>query len=143
MKRDGFALTVTSFASYATVAVEALLSRHPGGVPMIAARHTRRPLVTALLALALFTTDQAVAAQNRPTKPAVATVPAGANDLFVSITGHGFGTTPPGASLVVTVIPITGSPSILTIPSTDAAVQLWMDGQIVVKLPAGNVRRLL
>jgi hypothetical protein len=78
---------------------------------MIAARFTRRFTVTALVALALLAAPPALAATtNRPNKLAVATFPTGMSDLFVSITGRGFGTTPPGASLAVTIMPITGSP---------------------------------
>src|SRR5262249_7437416 len=139
----GLSLTVASLAAYATGRSRPAPITTPGGAPMIAARFTRRPALTGLLALALLAACPALAATtNRPNKPAVATFPAGTSDLFVSITGRGFGTTPPGASLAVTIIPITGSASILSIPSTDPAVQLWMDGQIVVKLPASNVRRL-
>src|SRR5262245_26947147 len=110
---------------------------------MIAARSMCGLSGSALLGLALLITSPALSATtNRPNKPAVATFPVGTSDLFLSVTGRGFGIAPPAASLEITILSTTGSTSLQTIASSDPAVQLWMDGQIVVKLPADNVRRL-
>src|SRR5262249_10194128 len=139
-----FSLTGHVVASYARVAVDPRHHATEEVPPMIAVRSTRRARLAGFVALALLTASPALpAATNRPNKPAVATFPAGTSALFASSPGRGFGAAPPGASLAVTVIPVTGSPGVLSIASTDPAVQLWMDGQIVVKLPASNVRRLL
>ena len=94
-----------------------------------------------LLLLAPPLASLARATANRPNKPAIATIQVGSSDMLVSITGRGFGSPGPLASLRFTITPVTGSTTVVTLASTDPAVLLWHDGQIVAKLPATNVRR--
>ena len=74
---------------------------------------------------------------------AVATIQVGSTDMLVSITGRGFASPGPLAALRFTITPVTGSTSVVPLASTDPAVLLWHDGQIVAKLPAANVRRVV
>ena len=74
-----------------------------------------------------------------PNSPATVTNPVGSTDLFVSVTGQGFGTAGAGSSLALSVVPI-GVPSTeIVIPSTDPRVRLWQDGQVVVQLSTASV----
>jgi hypothetical protein len=105
------------------------------------------PLRSLLLAvgLLLFLSADIATATNRPNKPAIATLPVGTTDMFVSITGQGFGDSRDSASkLEFTITPTTGALTVLTVPSTDmAAIPLWSDAWIVAKLSSTNVRRVL
>jgi hypothetical protein len=82
------------------------------------------------------------AAPYRPVKPALAVLPAGTNDMLVSVTGPGFGSPGPASALQVVVTGAVGGTTVVNVPSTDPAVQLWSDAQIVVKLSASNIRKV-
>src|SRR5262249_51380067 len=104
------------------------------------ARLARRFAMAALLLLPGSTA--LAAATPRPTKPAVATLPVGTNDMFVSLTGTGFGSPGPASALRVFLSLVSGGTTVLSVPSPDPAVQLWSDAQIVGKLSASNIRKV-
>lgn len=77
-----------------------------------------------------------------PNTPALVTRPVATSDLFVSVTGRGFGAGGPPSSLELSVVPVTGS-STIAIPSSDPRVRLWQDGQVVVQLSTATVVKVV
>jgi hypothetical protein len=60
-------------------------------------------VVGAVALLLLPGSPALAAATHRPAKPAVATLPAGTNDMLISVTGPGFGSPGPASALQIVI----------------------------------------